>query len=54
MGGQTALNCAVEMYEDGIFEKHGVEVLGTPVPVVIDTEDRQLFSDLLKKLNLKT
>ena len=53
MGGQTALNCAVEMYQDGIFEKHGVEVLGTPVPVVIDTEDRQLFSDRLNEINEK-
>ena len=53
MGGQTALNCAVEMYQDGIFEKYGVEVLGTPVPVVIDTEDRQLFSDRLNEINEK-
>lgn len=53
MGGQTALNCAVEMYQAGIFEKYGVEVLGTPVPVVIDTEDRQLFSDRLNEINEK-
>lgn len=53
MGGQTALNCAVEMYRAGTFEKHGVEVLGTPVPVVIDTEDRQLFSDRLNEINEK-
>jgi carbamoyl-phosphate synthase (ammonia) len=53
MGGQTALNCAIEMYHDGIFERHGVEVLGTPVPVVIDTEDRQLFSDRLNEINEK-
>ncbi|CAB9507048.1 Carbamoyl-phosphate synthase large chain [Seminavis robusta] len=53
MGGQTALNCAVEMFENGIFEKYGVEVLGTPVPVVIDTEDRQLFSDRLNEINEK-
>ena len=53
MGGQTALNCAVEMYEAGIFEKYGVEVLGTPVPVVIDTEDRQLFSDRLNEIDEK-
>jgi carbamoyl-phosphate synthase (ammonia) len=53
MGGQTALNCAVEMYENGIFQKHNVEVLGTPVPVVIDTEDRQLFSDRLNEINEK-
>ena len=53
MGGQTALNCAVDMYEQGIFEKHGVEVLGTPIPVIIDTEDRQLFSDRLNEINEK-
>jgi len=53
MGGQTALNCAVEMYEAGIFQKHNVDVLGTPVPVVIDTEDRQLFSDRLNEINEK-
>ena len=53
MGGQTALNCAVDMYHMGIFEKYGVEVLGTQVPVVIDTEDRQLFSDRLNEINEK-
>jgi len=53
MGGQTALNCAVEMYEKGIWQKYGVEILGTPVPVVIDTEDRQLFSDRLNEINEK-
>ena len=53
MGGQTALNTAVDMYNEGIFEKYGVEVLGTPVPVVIDTEDRQLFSDRLNEINEK-
>jgi carbamoyl-phosphate synthase (ammonia) len=53
MGGQTALNCAIEMYKAGIFEKYGVEVLGTPIPVVIDTEDRQLFSDRLNEINEK-
>lgn len=53
MGGQTALNCAVDMYRDGTFEKYGVEVLGTPIPVVIDTEDRQLFSDRLNEIDEK-
>ena len=53
MGGQTALNCAVELYEKGIWEKYGVQVLGTPVPVVIDTEDRQLFSDKLNEIDEK-
>mmetsp|Transcript_54412 Transcript_54412/g.80747 ORF Transcript_54412/g.80747 Transcript_54412/m.80747 type:complete len:957 (-) Transcript_54412:1907-4777(-) len=53
MGGQTALNTAVEMYQAGIFQKYGVEVLGTPIPVVIDTEDRQLFSDRLNEIDEK-
>jgi len=53
MGGQTALNCAVELYENGIFDKYGVEVLGTPISVVIDTEDRQLFSDKLHEIDEK-
>ena len=41
-GGQTALNCGVELYEKGVLEKYGVEVLGTPVQAIIDTEDRDL------------
>jgi len=53
MGGQTALNCAVQMYLAGTFKKYGVEVLGTPISVVIDTEDRQLFSDKLNEINEK-
>ena len=53
MGGQTALNCAVELYEAGIFDKYNVQVLGTPISVVIDTEDRQLFSDKLNEINEK-
>jgi carbamoyl-phosphate synthase large subunit len=53
MGGQTALNCAVEMYNQGTFAKYGVKVLGTPIEVVINTEDRQLFSDRLNEINEK-
>ena len=53
MGGQTALNCAVEMFKAGTFEKYGVQVLGTPVEAVIYTEDRQLFSDKLNEINEK-
>mmetsp|Transcript_26422 Transcript_26422/g.40908 ORF Transcript_26422/g.40908 Transcript_26422/m.40908 type:complete len:1515 (+) Transcript_26422:117-4661(+) len=53
MGGQTALNCAVELYKKGIFDKYNVEVLGTPIDVVIHTEDRQLFSDKLNEINEK-
>lgn len=47
-GGQTALNCGVNLYENGILEKHKVKVLGTPVQCILDTEDRDLF---VKKLN---
>ena len=42
-GGQTALNCGVELYKSGVLEKYGVKVLGTPVQTIIDTEDRELF-----------
>jgi carbamoyl-phosphate synthase (ammonia) len=50
MGGQTALNCAVELYRTGIFDKYNVQVLGTPISVVIDTEDRQSFSDKINEI----
>jgi len=53
MGGQTALNCAVEMYQAGVFEKYNVKVLGTQIDAVINTEDRQLFSDRLNEINEK-
>ena len=53
MGGQTALNCAVEMYFAGTFDKYGVEVLGTSIEAVNYTEDRQLFSDKLNEINEK-
>ena len=42
-GGQTALNCGVELYRSGVLERYGVRVLGTPVQTIIDTEDRELF-----------
>ena len=42
-GGQTALNCGVELFRSGVFEKYGVKVLGTPVQAIMDTEDRELF-----------
>lgn len=53
-GGQTALNCGVELYKSGILEKYGVEVLGTPVQAIIDTEDRELFVHKLDEINIKT
>ena len=53
-GGQTALNCGVELYKKGILEKYGVKVLGTPVQAIIDTEDRELFVQRLDEINVKT
>ncbi|MDE5750946.1 MAG: ATP-grasp domain-containing protein, partial [Duncaniella sp.] len=53
-GGQTALNCGVELYRSGILEKYGVEVLGTPVQAIMDTEDRELFVHKLDEIDVKT
>ncbi len=53
-GGQTALNCGVELYEKGVLEKYGVKVLGTPVQAIIDTEDRDLFVKRLDEIGVKT
>ena len=53
-GGQTALNCGVELYKSGILEKYGVRVLGTPVQAIIDTEDRELFVKKLDEIDVKT
>ncbi len=53
-GGQTALNCGTELFKSGIFEKHKVQVLGTPVTAIMDTEDRELFVRKLKEINIKT
>uniref|UniRef100_A0A8D3BQT0 carbamoyl-phosphate synthase (ammonia) n=2 Tax=Scophthalmus maximus TaxID=52904 RepID=A0A8D3BQT0_SCOMX len=53
MGGQTALNCGVELFQRGILEKYGVKVLGTPVESIMATEDRQLFADKLMEINEK-
>lgn len=53
-GGQTALNCGVELYQSGILEKYNVKVLGTPVRAIMDTEDRELFVEKLNEINVKT
>ena len=53
-GGQTALNCGVELYRNGVLEKYGVRVLGTPVQAIINTEDREIFVEKLKEINVKT
>ena len=53
-GGQTALNCGVQLHESGILEKYGVKVLGTPVQAIIDTEDRDIFVRRLDEIGVKT
>ena len=53
-GGQTALNCGVELFKAGILEKYNIKVLGTPVQTIIDTEDRELFVKKLDEINVKT
>ncbi len=53
-GGQTALNCGVELYRTGILERYNVEVLGTPVQAIMDTEDRELFVQKLDEIDVRT
>lgn len=53
-GGQTALNCGVKLFENGVLEKYNLKVLGTPVQAIMDTEDRELFVEKLKEINVKT
>ena len=53
-GGQTALNCGVALYKSGVLEKYNVQVLGTPVQAIMDTEDRELFVKKLDEINVKT
>ena len=53
-GGQTALNCGVELYQRGVFERYGVRVLGTPIQAIIDTEDREKFVERLSEIGVKT
>ena len=53
-GGQTALNCGVDLFRQGILEKHNIKVVGTPVQSIINTEDRQLFSDILHEIDVLT
>lgn len=53
-GGQTALNCGVALYENGVLEKYNVKVLGTPVRAIMDTEDRELFVRKLDEIGVKT
>lgn len=53
-GGQTALNCGVALYKEGILDRYNVKVLGTPVQAIMDTEDRELFNEKLAEINVKT
>ena len=53
-GGQTALNCGVELFKTGVLEKYNVKALGTPVQAIMDTEDRELFVQKLDEINVKT
>ena len=53
-GGQTALNCGVELYKSGVLERYGIKVLGTPVQAIIDTEDREKFVQRLDEIGVKT
>ena len=53
-GGQTALNCGVELEKSGVLKKFGVSVLGTPVEAIMNTEDRELFVEQLDQIDVKT
>jgi carbamoyl-phosphate synthase large subunit len=53
-GGQTALNCGVELFKEGIFEKYNIKVLGTPVKAIMDTEDREIFANNLRSIDVDT
>ena len=53
-GGQTALNCGVDLFRQGIFEKYNIQVVGTPVQAIIDTEDREIFSGKLAEIEVGT
>ncbi len=53
-GGQTALNCGVALYKANVLEKYNIQVVGTPVQAIIDTEDRDIFANMLGEINVKT
>ncbi|MCK4893306.1 MAG: carbamoyl-phosphate synthase (glutamine-hydrolyzing) large subunit [Calditrichia bacterium] len=52
-GGQTALNCGIELYKKGVFKKYNLSLLGTPIKTILDTEDRELFVDRLREIGVK-
>src|SRR5215831_15140996 len=53
-GGQTALNCGIELYKSGVLEKYGVQILGTPISAIILTEDREAFASHLRQISIPT
>ncbi len=53
-GGQTALNCGITLYKNGILEKYGVEVMGTPIHAIMNTEDREFFVNKLNEIHVRT
>ena len=53
-GGQTALNCGIELFQTGILKKYNLKILGTPVEAIIETEDRELFAEKLRSIQMKT
>ena len=53
-GGQTALNCGVDLYRQGILEKYNLKVVGTPVQSIINTEDREIFAGILREIDVLT
>src|SRR5579885_381461 len=53
-GGQTALNCGIELYRSGVLEKYGVQILGTPISAIILTEDRQACAEHLHSIDIPT
>src|SRR5258708_5171591 len=53
-GGQTALNCGIELQKSGVLKKYNIEILGTPISAVILSEDRQAFADHLRSLHIST
>jgi carbamoyl-phosphate synthase large subunit len=53
-GGQTALNCGIELHRNGVLEKYGVRILGTPISAIILTEDREAFASHLRQINIPT
>ena len=53
-GGQTALNCGIELFHTGVLEKYNVKILGTPISAIILTEDREAFAQHLRSINIPT